>query len=227
MNGVHLVANLEGCQFDFSQESLLMAQCQRFCTEAGFTVVGAQQHVFEPQGVTFAILLSESHMTLHTWPELGKVAMDLYTCNFTRDNTKATLEAFEKLKAVLKPSEVKGMLVERESLAVQSLSPTGWADLRIVCSAVELYDAQNVKQVQLVGIRHWDECMTVQYRGYLASNPNAARYAHDVQGFLTNEGQFVNRQRAFEIAMAAGQLRPNERISYKEGLPALYSENLY
>lgn len=122
MNGVHIVANLEGCKFKFSKESQLLSQCKTICEEAGFTVVGIQQHVFEPQGITFAILLAESHMTMHTWPELGTVALDLYTCNVTRDNTEYTLEAFEKMKAILQPSLVKGMLIERGTLSTQELA---------------------------------------------------------------------------------------------------------
>jgi S-adenosylmethionine/arginine decarboxylase-like enzyme len=59
---------------------------------------------------------------MHTWPELGTVALDLYTCNVTRDNTEYTLEAFEKMKAILQPSFVKGMLIERGTLSTQELA---------------------------------------------------------------------------------------------------------
>ena len=45
------------------------------------TVLRTSTHQFEPYGVTSLFLLSESHLSIHTWPEHGKFAMDVYSCN--------------------------------------------------------------------------------------------------------------------------------------------------
>jgi len=45
------------------------------------TVLKTSTHHFEPYGVTSLFLLSESHLSIHTWPEHGKFAMDVYSCN--------------------------------------------------------------------------------------------------------------------------------------------------
>ena len=50
------------------------------CREAGATVLGAQFHQFEPEGVTGVVLLAESHASVHTWPESGLVTLDVFTC---------------------------------------------------------------------------------------------------------------------------------------------------
>lgn len=46
----------------------------------GATVLNSVFHVFEPQGITFILLLSESHISIHTWPEKWCAAIDIYTC---------------------------------------------------------------------------------------------------------------------------------------------------
>lgn len=53
----------------------------RACAElAGTKVVGSLMHTFTPQGVTGVLLLEESHVSIHTWPEQGYAAVDFYTC---------------------------------------------------------------------------------------------------------------------------------------------------
>ena len=48
--------------------------------QANLTVVAIQGHQFAPQGVSVVAVLSESHLSIHTWPELGYAALDVYTC---------------------------------------------------------------------------------------------------------------------------------------------------
>ena len=47
---------------------------------AGMTILNIFQHCFYPQGITIVIALSESHVSCHTWPEEGCIAIDVYTC---------------------------------------------------------------------------------------------------------------------------------------------------
>lgn len=53
---------------------------ERGIQRAGMTILNIFQHCFYPQGVTIVIALSESHVSCHTWPEEGCIAIDVYTC---------------------------------------------------------------------------------------------------------------------------------------------------
>jgi len=45
------------------------------------TVLNVATHKFEPQGVTAIVMIAESHLSIHTWPEHGYAAVDIFTCN--------------------------------------------------------------------------------------------------------------------------------------------------
>lgn len=47
---------------------------------AGMTILNTSTHCFDPQGLTVVLTLSESHCSLHSWPEKGCAAIDVYTC---------------------------------------------------------------------------------------------------------------------------------------------------
>jgi S-adenosylmethionine decarboxylase len=59
---------------------------------ANFTVVGRAEHKFNPQGRTIVLILSESHLTIHTYPEQDYLSMDLYICKMTTDLQKVAQE---------------------------------------------------------------------------------------------------------------------------------------
>ena len=53
---------------------------------AGLTVVGELAYTFQPQGVSAVVLLSESHIALHFWPEESKITIDIHICDYQQDN---------------------------------------------------------------------------------------------------------------------------------------------
>lgn len=76
--GTHLLADLWGVASideDTLEEALTAA-----CAAGGATVVGSCFHRFSPQGVTGVVLLAESHLAIHTWPEHDYAAVDVFTC---------------------------------------------------------------------------------------------------------------------------------------------------
>lgn len=76
-----------GCAEDLLQQAnRLQAACVSACVACGMQVVGERFHQFEPAGVTGAVLLAESHLTIHTWPEIRFVALDVYVCDHTESN---------------------------------------------------------------------------------------------------------------------------------------------
>jgi S-adenosylmethionine decarboxylase len=79
--GKHVIAELSGCRYTILNNVAHLEETMRWAAEeAGATVVGSHFKRFEPQGVTGVLVLSESHLSIHTWPELGYAAVDCYTC---------------------------------------------------------------------------------------------------------------------------------------------------
>lgn len=80
----HLLLELKDCNkevlndLNFLKDALLSA-----AEEAGATVVGESFHQFAPQGVSGTVIIAESHIFLHTWPEYGYAAVDIFTCGDT------------------------------------------------------------------------------------------------------------------------------------------------
>lgn len=68
-------------------------------TEAGATVLGDSFHQFEPQGVSGVVVIAESHLFIHTWPECGYAAVDIFTCGDTVKPGKAAQMLINKLEA--------------------------------------------------------------------------------------------------------------------------------
>lgn len=116
MNGLHIIANLKNCVFDFAEEAILLNFCKIACIEHGLTVVGESSYIFQPQGFTFSILLAESHLCMHTWPENNAVALDIYTCNHSCDNNEKTKAIFNDITRLLQPQIIEVQYLNRETL---------------------------------------------------------------------------------------------------------------
>jgi S-adenosylmethionine decarboxylase proenzyme len=87
--GTHLLIECLGCDRTVLDDAEALSRALRAAADAmDATVVGAMFHRFAPQGVTGVLLLSESHISVHTWPERGYAALDLFTCG-TGDPARA------------------------------------------------------------------------------------------------------------------------------------------
>jgi len=79
--GQHVLAEMEGIDADLlNDEALLRDILTRVLDQAAASVLDVTSKRFEPQGVTVLALLSESHASLHTYPEIGSVFVDVFTC---------------------------------------------------------------------------------------------------------------------------------------------------
>ena len=116
MDGIHLLGEWYGCPADtpeFTRAEVLRDICLKAVEAAGLTVVGDRFFQFNPQGVTGTILLAESHLAIHTWPEAGFVAVDVYVCNYMTDNTDKADRVFRALQAALKPQHTRFQSIRR------------------------------------------------------------------------------------------------------------------
>ena len=79
--GKHYLLNLYGCSYDrLDNEKYLVGLLEQSANASGATVLQTISHKFDPHGVTAICLLSESHISIHTWPETGEAAVDVFTC---------------------------------------------------------------------------------------------------------------------------------------------------
>lgn len=84
--GRHCILELYGCSAELlNDEQGLIAALRSSAEGAGATWMGQVSHKFQPQGVTALGLLSESHISIHTWPEVGYAAVDVFTCGDAAD----------------------------------------------------------------------------------------------------------------------------------------------
>ena len=116
MDGIHLLGEWYDCPADtpeFTQAAALRTLCIDAARESGLTVVGDSFHQFEPQGVTGTVLLAESHIAIHTWPEAGFVTVDVYVCNLQTDNTGKAEHVFRVLETALRPKRTRFQAIHR------------------------------------------------------------------------------------------------------------------
>ena len=114
-SGKHLICdfkNIENKELLNSIEDLKNT-CKTICKAHDFTILQECEYVFTPIGCTFLFLLSESHLSIHTFPEKNYISFDLYTCRSYEDNyiyTNIYYYLVDKLKA--KDSTMK--IIDRE-----------------------------------------------------------------------------------------------------------------
>lgn len=88
--GRHLILDLYGCSPGILDDYEELERLLRTALDmAGATILRIFGEKFEPQGVTLLALLAESHASIHTWPQLGYCAIDLYTCGAATSSDKA------------------------------------------------------------------------------------------------------------------------------------------
>ena len=81
MVGKHCILELYDCDpARLDDEAFLRTTITTAAKRAGATLLNLITHSFEPQGVTGLALLAESHISIHTWPESGYAAVDVFTC---------------------------------------------------------------------------------------------------------------------------------------------------
>ena len=97
--GLHIIATLQ------SDETALLDKFEDFKNLAdrliqiyGLQKLGEVYHDFQPGGFTGVICLSESHLSLHTWPEFNKINIDIYLSNYLRENDGTVTALFEEIR---------------------------------------------------------------------------------------------------------------------------------
>ncbi|QYY41707.1 adenosylmethionine decarboxylase [Aneurinibacillus thermoaerophilus] len=100
--GRHIAIDVWGVDFERLNNAEFLKNHMVEAAEAcGATVLSVQAKQFEPQGATVLVMLSESHLSIHTYPEKGFAALDCYTCGETVDPQIA----IDYMVSILKPEK--------------------------------------------------------------------------------------------------------------------------
>ena len=125
MHGLHLTADLRGCAADepaMSDLDALRGLCLAAVAQAGLSAVGELFHRYAPAsgrtgaapaGITGVVLLAESHLAVHTWPELAAATLDVYVCNFGADNSARAEALLAALVEAFAPASVERHALQR------------------------------------------------------------------------------------------------------------------
>jgi S-adenosylmethionine decarboxylase len=125
MQGLHLTADLTQCRCDtawLTDATRLLDRCVQQVLAAGLQPVNRLAHTFPagdqgPGGVTATVLLAESHLCVHTWPEQAGVTVDVYVCNFGADHSAKAHLLMDALVALFAPGQVLRQALQRGAAA--------------------------------------------------------------------------------------------------------------
>ncbi len=122
MQGLHLCADLRGCEPRLpamTQVDALRTLCVDAVSVVGLSPVAERFHAFapalvgEPSGITGVVLLAESHVAIHTWPEQGGVTLDVYVCNLGQDNSAKAQALMQRLLDAFAPTQSRVQSLRR------------------------------------------------------------------------------------------------------------------
>ena len=113
--GRHILAEIHGCDANVLNDITGVEEIMvKAALTAGAEVREVAFHKFSPQGVSGVVVISESHLAVHTWPEHGYAAVDVFTCGDTVNPWDACNYIVEQFRAqTFTASEtLRGVLVE-------------------------------------------------------------------------------------------------------------------
>jgi spermidine synthase len=126
MNGLHLIGDLTGCRCDpqlLLDGERFREKCIEFVNDSGLTIMDVSFHQFEGSGFTGAVVLAESHLAIHTWPETGGLTLDVYVCNYSADNSAKARKVFDAIIEHFQPTDAARHEIERgEHLLMEPLN---------------------------------------------------------------------------------------------------------
>lgn len=98
--GKHAIADIYMCNCpNMDNINYVKKLIFKSAKEANLTVVNSQFHKFNPIGISGVLILAESHLTIHTWPEYNYIAIDIFTCGQNINPSKACEKIAKNFKS--------------------------------------------------------------------------------------------------------------------------------
>ncbi len=214
MQGLHLTGDLFdcGCSASFLTDlDKLSRLCRDATIDAGLTIVDEKYHVFpdwqgQPGGITGTVLLAESHLAIHTWPERRGVTLDVYVCNFTDDNSGKAQQLFDTLMVAFRPRQQVVNRIARGDLSATSVDVAATARL----------DAPGVKGISQAG-QQKDELIFDWLNAH-------AGYGYTAKGQLATMQSPYQRVEVYDTHQFGKLFRLDGRLMTSEGEEFFYHE---
>jgi S-adenosylmethionine decarboxylase len=131
--GRHLIVEYSDCdRAILSNVELLETHLKESVRKSGATIVRSVFHEYNPQGVSGVVVIAESHISIHTWPEYGYAAVDFFTCGQSVDPYKAheyMKEALQSRNAQVQelrrgiPSEIDEIIKHKYDASISNIQP--------------------------------------------------------------------------------------------------------
>lgn len=116
--GRHILVEFYDCDSEVLNDLTVVENSMKEAAKvSGATIVKSVFHLFNPHGVSGVVVIAESHLAIHTWPEYGYAAVDLFTCG----DSVNPWDAFDYLKEKFKAKNVFTMELKRGQLNVEDL----------------------------------------------------------------------------------------------------------
>ena len=131
MQGLHLTADIAGCRMNrglMTNADKLRSTCLTLVELSGLTAVSEVFFEFpsvsgnDTGGVTGTVLLAESHLAIHTWPELSAVTLDVYVCNYSMNNSHKARKLIETMIDLFKPENIVRKQLERGEVGATAIA---------------------------------------------------------------------------------------------------------
>lgn len=115
---LHILADFYNCGGNekfFTHKRIVKRKALAMIKRAGFRIVASRFHKFgDNAGITGVIIVSESHLTLHTWPEKRFVNLDVFFCNYTQDNSRKVRNIIQECRELYNPEKIRKREVWRD-----------------------------------------------------------------------------------------------------------------
>jgi S-adenosylmethionine decarboxylase len=114
--GTHIILDLHDCDFawlDSKEDESIAKVFSDIIKRNGLTEVGKISYFFGPNSFTLIIALKESHLAVHTWPEHLYVSADIFTCNYSGDNTMKAHQISDEICKLFDSKKIKKQIIER------------------------------------------------------------------------------------------------------------------
>lgn len=211
MHGLHLTADLYQCtghERYMLDADAIAGLCRDQTAASGLTLVDDTWVKFppyegQPGGVTGTVLLAESHLAIHTWPETDSVTIDVYVCNFSEDNSEKARRLMDGVIQAYAPGQVLRQQLMRGDIGMAQpadhdadpapMSESGWATEQLTPHARFGYRAA-VLQTQQTPYQKLELLQTPQFGKVLRLD----------DCFMTSEGEefFYHEALVHPAAMA-------------------------
>lgn len=192
MQGLHLTADLYDCRGAdglMTDAAVLAELCRRHTIGVGLTLVDEKWYPFppyngQPGGVTGMLLLAESHLAVHTWPERRAVTLDVYVCNFTTDNSAKAEALLREIVAAFEPGRTEIHRLQRGSeqrppaeTILESLNDAGDAVYGYVSSERVLAKRSPYQTIELMRTPRFGLAMRID--GHFMTSEGEEFYYHE------------------------------------------------